>query len=307
METVDATRIFGALAQESRLGVLRLLLTAGPSGLAAGELADRLGVPGSTTSFHLSALERAGLIGATRQGRQLIYAVRIAVLRELLVFLTEACCGGRPELCGDISELLPPLPEESTSMTPAFNVLFLCTHNSARSIMAEAILAKVGGERFRAYSAGSEPGANPMPEVIDKLRALGHDVSRLHCKSWEVFTGPEAPRMDFLITLCDTENNQACPDFGDKVVTGAWSLPDPAMFNGSNAERSAMLNELYASLYRRIMIFINLPFDKLERMALKVRLDEIGEGPVCQFASNRDPLFAANRDPSEARGFGLSM
>jgi len=288
METGDATRIFGALAQESRLGVLRLLLTAGPSGLAAGELADRLGVPGSTTSFHLSALERAGLIGATRQGRQLIYAVRIAVLRDLLVFLTEACCGGRPELCGDISELLPPLPEESTSMTPAFNVLFLCTHNSARSIMAEAILAKVGGDRFHAYSAGSEPGAHPMPEVIDKLRALGHEISRLHCKSWGVFTGPEAPRMDFLITLCDTENNQACPDFGDKVVTGAWSLPDPAMFNGSNAERSAMLNELYASLYRRIMIFINLPFDKLERMALKLRLDEIGEGPVGTLARSRE-------------------
>ena len=206
--------------KSSRLEVLRLLLAQGPNGLSAGELADELGTPASTTSFHLSALERAGLISATRQGRQIIYAVRIVALRELLVFLTEACCGGRPELCGDISELLPPLAEESASMTPAFNVLFLCTHNSARSIMAEAILAKVGGDRFRAYSAGSDPGARPMPEVIDKLRALGHDVSGLHCKSWNVFTGPDAPRMDFLITLCDTQDSQTCPDFGDKVVTG---------------------------------------------------------------------------------------
>jgi ArsR family transcriptional regulator, arsenate/arsenite/antimonite-responsive transcriptional repressor / arsenate reductase (thioredoxin) len=287
MEASVAARIFGALAQESRLGVLRLLLAQGPNGLSAGELAERLGTPASTTSFHLSALEGAGLISATRQGRQIIYALRVIALRELLVFLTEACCGGRPELCGDIAELLPPLPEESPSMTPAFNVLFVCTHNSARSTMAEAILAKVGGDRFRSYSAGSEPARRPIPEVIDKLRALGHDVSGLHCKSWNVFTGRDAPRMDFLITLCDTQDSQTCPDFGDKVVTGVWSLPDPTKFTGSAVERAALLNELYASLHRRIMIFINLPFATLERMALKARLDEIGLGPVGTLARNR--------------------
>lgn len=280
MESSDAARVFGALAQASRLRVLRLLLERGPNGLSAGELAERLGAPASTTSFHLSALEGAGLISATREGRQIIYAVRIIALRELLVFLTEACCGGRPELCGDIAELLPPLPQESPSMTPAFNVLFVCTHNSARSIMAEAILAKVGGDRFRAYSAGSEPARQPMPEVINKLRAVGHDVSALHCKSWKVFTGPDAPRMDFLITLCDTKDSQTCPDFGDKVVTGVWSLPDPAKFTGSAVEREALLNELYASLHRRITIFSNLPVAKLDRVALKARLDEIGLGPV---------------------------
>ena len=287
MESSDAARVFGALAQENRLGVLKLLLAQGPNGLSAGELAERLGTPPSTTSFHLSALEGAGLISSTRQGRQIIYAVRIIALRELLVFLTEACCGSRPELCGDISDLLPPLPEESPSMTPAFNVLFLCTHNSARSIMAEAILAKIGGDRFRAYSAGSDPARRPMPEVMDKLRALGHDVPGLLCKSWNVFTGPDAPRMDFLITLCDTQDSQACPDFGDKVVTGVWSLPDPAKFTGSVVERSALLNELYAGLHRRITIFVNLPFPKLERMALKARLDEIGLGPVATLARNR--------------------
>jgi protein-tyrosine-phosphatase/DNA-binding transcriptional ArsR family regulator len=260
--------------------VLRLLLAHGPDGMPAGELADRLRMPASTTSFHLSALERAGVIGATRQGRQIIYAVRIAALRELLAFLTEACCGGRPELCGDLASLLPPMRHENAAMTAAFNVLFLCTRNSARSIMAEAILTRYGGDRFHAYSAGSDPADAPMPDVMERLQSLGHDVSGLHSKSWQLFAGPEAPRLDFVIGLCDVLDGQACPDFGDKAVTGSWSLPDPAKFTGRGAERAAMLNELYGGLYRRIMAFINLPFDKLDRMAVRARLDEIGAGPV---------------------------
>jgi ArsR family transcriptional regulator, arsenate/arsenite/antimonite-responsive transcriptional repressor / arsenate reductase (thioredoxin) len=280
MESSDAAQIFAALAQESRLGVLRLLLAQGPNGLSAGALASKLGIPGSTTSFHLRALERAGLVQSTRRGRHIIYAVRMIALRELLVFLTEACCGGRPELCGDISRLLPAAPEERSAMTPTFNVLFLCTHNSARSIMAEATLTKYGGERFRTYSAGSQPNAKPMPEVIDKLQALGRDVSDLYCKSWQEFAKPGAPRMDFVITLCDTLDGQTCPDLGDTVITGQWSLPDPAKFIGRDVERSAMLNELYFSIHRRILIFTNLPFAKLDRMALRARLDEIGDGPV---------------------------
>jgi len=165
-------------------------------------------------------------------------------------------------------------------MTPAFNVLFLCTHNSARSIMAEAILAKVGGRRFQAYSAGSTPIVEPNPEVMTKLRAFGHDMTALRSKSWNEFTGPTAPRMDFIITLCDTLHGQICPDFGPIAVTGAWPLPDPAKFTASHAERATLLNELYASLRRRIEIFTALPFTSLDRMAIKARLDEIGGGGV---------------------------
>ncbi len=287
MEIDSAVEIFAALAQESRLTALRLLIERGPDGLPAGTIAERLGLPASTTSFHLSALERAGLVQTTRQGRQVVYAARFVALRALLGFLTESCCAGRPELCGDIARLLPPLPEETNAMTPAFNVLFLCTRNSARSIMAEAILARVGADRFRAYSAGSDPAAAPMPEVLAKLQALGHDVAGLHSKSWEAFTGADAPRMDFVIALCDTLDDQACPDFGDKAVTGAWPLPDPAKFAGSAAERSILLNELYASLRRRIEIFVSLPFATLDRIALRARLDEIGEGPVGALARSR--------------------
>jgi protein-tyrosine-phosphatase len=164
-------------------------------------------------------------------------------------------------------------------MTPAFNVLFLCTHNSARSIMAEAILQKSGGTRFHAYSAGSEPIDAPLPEVIERLKILGHDVTALRSKSWNEFTGPNAPRMDFVITLCDTLHGQIiCPDFGELVVTGAWPLPDPVKFSGGAVERATMLNELYASLRRRIEIFAALPFASLDRLAIKARLDELSGG-----------------------------
>jgi protein-tyrosine-phosphatase/DNA-binding transcriptional ArsR family regulator len=278
MESSEASAIFSALSAEVRLNLLRLLMAAGPNGLPAGDIAARLGLPGSTTSFHLSALERAGLTQSTRHGRQIVHAARIAAVRSVLLFLTETCCGGRPELCGDIARLLPPSPEETKGMTPAFNVLFLCTHNAARSIMAEAVLRSIGGQRFHGYSAGSDPSAEPNPEVVAKLRGLGHDTSDLRSKSWHAFTGTNAPKMDFVITLCDALDGPVCPDFGDLPVTAAWPLPDPAKFRGSAVERAAMLNELYASLLRRLEIFTSLRFGALDRMAMKARLDEIGAG-----------------------------
>ncbi|HET8997001.1 MAG TPA: metalloregulator ArsR/SmtB family transcription factor [Acetobacteraceae bacterium] len=278
MESDAAAASFAALSQPTRLDLIRLLIAQGANGLPAGEIASRLGLPASTLSFHLAALERAGLTQSTRQGRQIIHAARIAGLRQLLGFLTETCCGGRPELCGDIHRLLPPLPDEAPGLMPAFNVLFLCTHNSARSIMAEAILEQVGAGRFRAYSAGSDPIPAPLPEVLEKLRAFGHDVSGLHSKSWDAFLGPSAPAMDFVISLCDTPEGQVCPDFSEVAVTAAWPLPDPAKFTGSAVERASMLNELYASLRRRMEIFTALPFASLDRMAIRARLDEIGGG-----------------------------
>lgn len=277
MEEKQAALGFAALSQETRLRLMRLLATRGPSGMSAGEIASRLGLAPSTLSFHLAALEQAGLLQSTRQGRQIIYAVRFSGLRALFSFLTETCCGGRPELCGDLARLLPEEPSEVSPMTPAFNVLFICTRNSARSIMAEAILSRMGKGRFNAYSAGSMPAEAPMPDVIERLVAMGHDVSELRSKSWNEFTGPSAPRMDFVLTLCDPTDGEACPDLGERPLTAVWPFPDPARFHGSETERTALLNELYGMIRRRLEAFTNLPFDSLDRLAIKARLDELGD------------------------------
>jgi arsenate reductase len=278
-DTFDVIDTLGALAQTTRLATFRHLLTEHPESLPAGEIARRCGVPHNTLSTHLALLIRVGLIAVERQGRTMNYRADIGRFRNLIRFLTRDCCNGRPDLCGDLARMIPDDIEdiEETTMTAAFNVLFLCTRNSARSIIAEALMQKVASGRFRAYSAGSDPAAEPMPEVIDRLTKFGHDVTKLRCKSWHEFTGPTAPRMDFIITLCDTLEGQVCPDFGDRAVTAAWPLPDPAKFTGSPTERTTLLNELYAMIRRRLEIFASLPFASLDRMALKARLDEIGD------------------------------
>ncbi|MCW5737105.1 MAG: metalloregulator ArsR/SmtB family transcription factor [Enhydrobacter sp.] len=279
MDEASALGALASLAQPTRLATVRRLLAAFPGSLAAGELARACNAPHNTMSTHLGVLAQAGLVQAERSGRSVNYRADVEAFRALVLFLTGDCCGGRPELCGDIAELISKSdksPKENV-MAPAFNVLFLCTRNSARSLIAEAVLDRLGAGRFNAYSAGSEPAREPMPEVLDRLRQLGHDVSRLRCKSWDEFTGPNAPRMDFVIALCDTPQGQVCPDLGERVVSAAWPLPDPAEFGGSAVERTTLLNELYGMVRRRIEIFTSLPFASLDRMALKKRLDEIGD------------------------------
>jgi arsenate reductase len=280
MDEIAAIDRLGSLAQPTRLAALRRLLAAHPGSLAAGELARACQSPHNTMSTHLGVLIRAGLVHVERAGRTMNYRADVKAFRGLVTFLTSDCCNGRPELCGDIARLIPKDDDvifTERFMAPAFNVLFLCTRNSARSIIAEALLEKIGRGRFNAYSAGSEPARAPMPEVIDRLKHLGHDVAKLRCKSWNEFTGPSAPRMDFVIALCDTPQGQVCPDLGEKFVNAAWPLPDPADFTGSPAERVTLLNELYAMVRRRLEIFTSLPFASLDRMALKKRLDEIGD------------------------------
>lgn len=262
----------GALGQTTRIAVMRLLLRAYPDGMNAGDIARRCEVAHNTLSAHLNVLTNAGLLTVQRHGREMNYRANLTKYRTLVRFLTKLGRG----------DLQPSRHDKTTGdtellMTPAFNVLFLCTRNSARSIMAEALLEKLGSGHFRAYSAGAEPAKEPMPEVIERLNALGHETSALRCKSWNEFKGPDAPRMDFIVALCDVAHGQFCSDLTGQYVTAAWPLPDPAQFKGPATERIILLNELYAMVRRRIEIFISLPFQSLDRMAIKARLDEIGD------------------------------
>jgi arsenate reductase len=157
-----------------------------------------------------------------------------------------------------------------------YNVLFLCTANSARSILAEAILNRVGRGRFRAFSAGSMPRGEVNPYALNRLRVEGYDLSRFRSKSWEEFSRPGAPELDFVITLCDSAASEACPVWPGQPMTAHWGLPDPAAAEGGEAEKHAAFAETMRMLNNRLGILVNLPVASLDRMALKERLEAIG-------------------------------
>ena len=158
-----------------------------------------------------------------------------------------------------------------------YNVLFLCTGNSARSLMAEAILAREAPGRFRAFSAGSNPRGAPHPYTLDLLKGLNHDTSFARSKSWDEFAGAGAPKMDFVFTVCDKAASETCPVWPGQPMSAHWGVPDPTQVEGSEAEKRVAFTETYRMLRNRISIFTNLPLDTLDRFALQERLDEIGK------------------------------
>ncbi len=162
-------------------------------------------------------------------------------------------------------------------MAHVHNVLFLCTGNSARSLLAEAILNREGQGRFRAFSAGSHPKPAPHPYTIDLLKKLNHDTSFARSKSWDEFAGPDAPKMDFVFTVCDDAANETCPVWPGQPMTAHWGVPDPARVEGSEAERRLAFAEAYRMLSNRISIFVNLPLASLDRLALEAHLKRIGK------------------------------
>ena len=156
-----------------------------------------------------------------------------------------------------------------------FNVLFLCTGNSARSIMAEAILDKLGAGKFRAYSAGSHPkGLNP--HTIQLLQSLGYDTSGFRSKSWNEFAKPGAPPLDFAFTVCDNAAGEICPVWPGQPMTAHWGVPDPAEAKGSPAEVALAFKDTYRMLFQRIGVFTALPIRSLDQLSLQQRLKEIG-------------------------------
>ena len=157
-----------------------------------------------------------------------------------------------------------------------FNVLFLCTGNSARSIVAEAILNRVGAGKFRAFSAGSQPKKQVNPHTLQLLDGLGYDTSGLRSKSWDEFAKPGGPEFDFVFTVCDNAAAEACPVWPGQPMTAHWGIPDPAEARGTPAEIALAFKNAYRMLNQRIGLFVALPIQSLDRLSLQHRLTEIG-------------------------------
>ncbi len=158
-----------------------------------------------------------------------------------------------------------------------YNVLFLCTGNSARSVLAEAILNRAGKGRFVAYSAGSQPKGQVHPETLRLLNELHYDISALRSKSWNEFAKPGAPPLDFVFTVCDNAAGEACPFWPGQPMTAHWGVPDPAAATGSSAEIAVAFRDAYRMLERRIEIFTALPLAKIDTLSLQAKLREIGQ------------------------------
>lgn len=159
-----------------------------------------------------------------------------------------------------------------------FNVLFLCTGNTARSILAEGILRKEGGARFAAYSAGSRPKGVVNPLALRTLAARDYPAEGYRSKSWEEFAGADAPRMDFVFTVCDSAAGETCPVWPGQPITAHWGIEDPAAVEGGEIDRLRAFEQAFRHLRNRISLFLSLPIAGLDRMALQSRLDEIGAG-----------------------------
>jgi arsenate reductase (thioredoxin) len=158
-----------------------------------------------------------------------------------------------------------------------YNVLFLCTGNSARSIMAEAILNRAGQGKFRAFSAGSQPKGQVHPYTLDLLRRLNYDVTGMRSKSWNEFSKPGAPKLDFVFTVCDNAAQETCPVWPGQPMTAHWGVPDPAAASGNEAEVRLAFADTLRMLTNRINIFVSLPLRSLDQLTLQRQLDSIGK------------------------------
>ena len=163
---------------------------------------------------------------------------------------------------------------------PVFNVLFLCTGNSARSILAEAYLNSAGNGRFKAYSAGSKPGGRVNPFALELLEKSRIDTAGLRSKSWDEFAQPGAPKLDFVFTVCDNAAAEPCPYWPGQPMTAHWGVPDPAAVQGSDEDKRRAFRAALSVLSTRVNLLINLPVEKLDRLAIKKKLDEIGTTPA---------------------------
>lgn len=262
------------LSHPQRMAVFRLLMRRCPDALPAGEIATVLGFKPSTASVYLSALTKTQLITQQRQGAKLLYTINLDAARDVVAGLFVDCCRGRADLCPpSYSDLLQGI---SNMADQKFNVLFVCTGNSARSIVAETILRDMAGDRFTAYSAGTTHRSGLNPLAVEMLKAKGHDISPLRSKNVTEFQGADAPKMDFVFTVCDRAANEECPTWPGQPVSGHWGMPDPVKATGTDAEKRLVFHQVYGAIHNRLAAFTALSLDLLDRAALQQKVDEIG-------------------------------
>ena len=270
MTKANVVAALGALAQETRLDIFRLLVERGPEGMTAGEIGERLRLPSPTLSFHLNQLRNTGLITSRRQSRLIIYGAKFRTMNSLIEYLTENCCAGEAD------NVIHGHPK---GYKPArqFNVLFLCTNNSARSIMAECAMNRWGGGRFHAFSAGSNPRGAVHPITLEVLDELEYETGGLRSKDWNEFAQPGSPSLDFVFTLCDRAAAEICPSWPGQPIRAHWGVQDPVLVVDSSGSKRKAFVKVYAELEQRIRIFTALPIETLGRFALERWVTELGK------------------------------
>ena len=265
-----------ALGHPTRLAIFRLLMRRHPDCVPAGELSQALGLKASTLSACLAVLMRAGLVTRQRSGTSLRYGVAMSGLQDTLDHLLLDCCRGRPELCAPLTR-----SGGQRSLEPVVaphgiaKVLFVCTGNSARSIMAEAILRDEAGGRLQVRSAGTSPCESANAMALAVLARHGHDITALSPSPLAPLQGPDAPRFDFVFTLCDRAANEDCPAWPGAPICAHWGMPDPAAVTGTDDAKRRAFGQAHASLLARIRAFASLPIALLDRPALQQAVDDI--------------------------------
>jgi arsenate reductase len=291
---IESHQFFHALSDPTRLRCLALLHSQGE--VCVCELTRTLGQSQPKISRHLGLLRDLGLVEARRAGVWMHYRIHptlpdwaLSVLAAALPAFAASPQGqadlgewaNKPESCAPEVSITSSLKSEPTNgecamEQPIYNVLFLCTGNSARSIMAEALLNHWGQGRFRTYSAGSHPRDEVHPRTLELLKRLGFAIEGLRSKSWDEFAQPDAPNMDFVFTVCDNAKNEVCPVWPGQPMTAHWGVPDPVAVEGDEVMRMLAFREAFRVLENRIKLFSSLPLGQLDKLRIKSEIDRIG-------------------------------
>lgn len=260
---LEITDKLAALSHPQRMAIFRLLMRRYPDALPAGEVIEVLGVKPSTASVYLAALKSAGLIIQRREGTRLLYSANIAAAGDIMNGLFMDCCRGRIDLCPSL------MPKPACTQDSKLKVLFVCTGNSARSVLAETILTGLAPDRFDVYSTGTAPRPAVNENVVALLHTKGHKTDHLFPKNITEFQTESAAVFDFIITVCDRAANENTPPWRGHPVLGHWGMPDPV--------ETGDFGQCYDRLGTRLSAFSELPLETLDRHTLQTHVDSIGK------------------------------